>query len=170
MKGINFFLSRKPKSVFLILSGLSPLAYAQQATQESSVNIPAISMFFMVVLSTLLITWWAARRIKNRTDYYAAGRNISGLQNGLAIAGDYMSAGGFLGMSGLVYLSGYDGLIFCITSTLGMPVILFLFAERLRNLGEYTFVDVVAFRLSHNPVRGFASLCSLVTPVEATGY
>ena len=153
MKGINISLFRKPLCIFLILSGLSPFASAQQTMQDSSVNIPAISMFFMVVLSTLLITWWAARRIKNRTDYYAAGRNISGFQNGLAIAGDYMSAGGFLGMSGLVYLSGYDGLIFCITSALGMPIILFLFAERLRNLGEYTFVDVVSFRLSHIPVR-----------------
>jgi cation/acetate symporter len=138
---------------------------AQPEVQDSSVNIPAITMFFLVVLSTLLITWWAAQRIKNRKDYYAAGGNISGLQNGLAIAGDYMSAGGFLGMSGLVYLTGYDGLIFCITSALGMPVILFLFAERLRNLGEYTFVDVVSFRLSHNPVRVFASVCSLVVVV-----
>jgi cation/acetate symporter len=165
VKRVSISLCSKSKSVFIFLSSLSPLAYGQQATQDSSVNIPAISMFFLVVLSTLLITWWAARRIKTRTDYYAAGRNISGFQNGLAIAGDYMSAGGFLGMSGLVYLSGYDGLIFCITSALGMPVILFLFAERLRNLGEYTFVDVVSFRLSHNPVRVFASICSLVVVV-----
>ena len=151
--------------VFLFLSGLSSQAFAEQITAEKSANLPAISMFFLVVFGTLLITWWAAQRIKNKTDYYAAGRSISGMQNGLAIAGDYMSAGGFLGMSGLVYLSGYDGLIFCICSVLGMPVVLFLFAERLRNLGEYTFVDVVTFRLSDTPIRVFASCCSLVVVI-----
>ncbi len=153
------------KMALVLLAGFSAAVCAQTPAAESTVNTAAISMFLLVILSTLLITWWAARRIKDRTDYYAAGRNISGLQNGLAIAGDYMSAGGFLGMSGLVYFSGYDGLIFCMTSVLGMPVILFLFAEKLRNLGEYTFVDVVSFRLSESPVRVFASCCSLVVVV-----
>ncbi|NKB38534.1 MAG: cation/acetate symporter ActP [Gammaproteobacteria bacterium] len=151
--------------VTVVLTCYSSLAFAQGQTQTTTVNVAAISMFLLVIASTLVITWWAARRIRNRTDYYAAGGNISGLQNGLAIAGDYMSAGGFLGMSGLVYFSGYDGLIFCMTSVLGMPIILFMFAEKLRNLGEYTFVDVVSFRLSDSPVRVFASCCSLVVVV-----
>ncbi|MBT7952943.1 MAG: cation/acetate symporter ActP [Gammaproteobacteria bacterium] len=165
MKRLSVIASKIPKIVFFFLTALSPLVHAQDQSELSSINIAAVSMFFLIVLGTLLITWWAARKIKNRTDYYAAGRDISGLQNGLAIAGDYMSAGSFLGMSGLVYFTGYDGLVFCIVSAMGMPVILFLFAERLRNLGEYTFVDVVSYRLSHTPVRVFASCCSLVVVI-----
>lgn len=149
----------------LLLTACAPACAASTGVPDTGVSPAAIAMFIGVVVMTLLITGWAARRIHSRTDYYAAGRGISGLQNGLAIAGDYMSAGGLLGMSGLVYLTGYDGLVFCIVSVMGMPVILFLFAEKLRNLGEYTFVDVVSFRLSHTPVRIFASCCSLTVVI-----
>ena len=153
------------KSVLLNIFLMCSISSAEAASTSSAANITAIGMFFLIVMLTLFITYWAAKRIRNRTDFYAAGRNITGLQNGLAIAGDYMSAGGFLGISGLVYFAGYDGLLFCIVSILGLPVILFLFAERLRNLGEYTFVDVISFRLSRTPVRIFASTCSLVVVI-----
>ena len=86
-----------------------------------------------------MITYWAAKKTKSRSHFYAAGGKITSLQNGLAIAGDYMSAASFLGISGLVYLSGYDGLIYSIGFLVGWPIILFLLAERLRNLGNYTF-------------------------------
>jgi len=107
-------------------------------------NITAISMFFLFVGITLAITIWASRRTKTRSDFYAAGNSIGGLQNGLAIAGDFMSAATFLGVTALVYSTGMDAILFIIGGTLGWAVILLLVAERLRNLGKYTFSDVVA--------------------------
>ena len=126
-----------------------------------SVNITAIAMFFTFVAATLGITWWAARRTKTAKDYYAAGGGITGFQNGLAIAGDYMSAASFLGISALVFSSGYDGLIYSIGFLVGWPVILFLLAERLRNLGKYTFSDVASYRLQQRPIRLMAACGSL---------
>lgn len=99
-------------------------------------------MFFLFVAFTLGITYWAARRTKSASDFYAAGGGITGFQNGLAIAGDYMSAASFLGISALVFEKGYDGLIYSMGFLVGWPIILFLVAERLRNLGKYTFADV----------------------------
>jgi cation/acetate symporter len=126
--------------------------------QTSSV---AIAFFFGFVAVTLAITWWAARRTKSTEHFYAAGRSISGLQNGLALAGDYMSAASFLGIAGLVALSGFDGLIYSIGFLVGWPVVMFLIAEPLRNLGRYTFADVVAYRLRQVPVRIAAALGTL---------
>ena len=102
---------------------------------------------------TLAITYWAARRTRSTEHFYAAGRSVTGLQNGLALAGDYMSAASFLGIAGLVALSGFDGLIYSIGFLVGWPVVMFLIAEPLRNLGRYTFADVVAYRLRQTPVR-----------------
>ena len=100
-------------------------------------------MFLIFVVFTLGITYWASKRVRSRSDYYTAGGNITGFQNGLAIAGDYMSAASFLGISALVFTSGYDGLIYSLGFLVGWPIILFLIAERLRNLGRYTFADVL---------------------------
>lgn len=108
-----------------------------------------------------MITYWAAKRTRSTSDYYAAGGGITGLQNGLAIAGDYMSAASFLGISGLVYLSGYDGLIYSIGFLIGWPLILFLIAERLRNLGRYTFADVASYRLQQLPIRTLSAFGAL---------
>ncbi|MBL4637803.1 MAG: cation acetate symporter, partial [Proteobacteria bacterium] len=105
------------------------------AVVQQPLNMPAVVMFLIFVAATLGITYWAAKRMRSTSDYYAAGGGITGFQNGLAIAGDYMSAASFLGISGLVYLSGYDGLIYSIGFLIGWPLILFLVAERLRNLG-----------------------------------
>ena len=121
----------------------------------------AILFFFGFVAVTLGITWWAARRTRSTEHFYAAGRTVTGLQNGLALAGDYMSAASFLGIAGLVALSGFDGLIYSIGFLVGWPVVMFLIAEPLRNLGRYTFADVVAYRLRQVPVRVAAALGTL---------
>ncbi|PPK62268.1 cation/acetate symporter [Malaciobacter marinus] len=131
-----------------------------EATKRE-LNIPAIIMFFVFVMGTLGITYWAARRTKSASDFYTAGGGISGFQNGMAIAGDYMSAASFLGISGLVYLSGYDGLIYAVGFLVGWPVILFLMAEKLRNLGKFTFADIAAYRLGQKEIRTLAAFGSL---------
>ena len=119
--------------------------------------------FFLFLGVTLGITWWAARRTRTTEDFYAAGRSITAGQNGLALAGDYMSAASFLGIAGLVSLSGFDGLIYSTGWLVGWPVVLFLIAEPLRNLGKYTFADVVALRLRQAPVRIAAAVGTLAT-------
>jgi cation/acetate symporter len=124
-------------------------------------NLVAIAQFFLFVLVSLGITYVAARRTRSAEQFYTAGRQITGLQNGLALAGDYMSAASFLGIAGLVALSGFDGLIYSIGFLVGWPIVMFLIAEPLRNLGKYTFSDVVAFRLRQTPVRVAAAIGSL---------
>jgi cation/acetate symporter len=131
------------------------------ATSLGEPNATAIGFFLAFVAVTLAITWWAARRTKTTEEYFAAGRTVSGRQNGFALAGDYMSAASFLGIAGLVSLSGFDGLIYSIGWLVGWPVVLFLIAEPLRNLGTYTFADVVSFRLRQAPVRVAAALGTL---------
>lgn len=130
---------------------------------KSDINMSAIVMFFIFVGATLGITYWAARKTKTASDFYTAGGGITGFQNGLAIAGDYMSAASFLGISGLVYLKGFDGLIYSIGFLVGWPIILFLVAEQLRNLGKYTFADVASYRLQQKPIRTLSAFGSLVT-------
>ncbi|MDD3602331.1 MAG: cation acetate symporter [Sulfurovum sp.] len=133
--------------------------------QKQPLNISAIIMFLVFVAGTLGITYWAARRTKTAKDFYTAGGGITGFQNGLAIAGDYMSAASFLGISALVYASGYDGLIYSIGFLVGWPIILFLVSERLRNLGKYTFADVAAYRLKQTPIRSLAATGSIATVI-----
>ena len=130
--------------------------------QKQATNWTAIGMFGAFVVMTLFITKWAASRTKSAADFYTAGGGITGFQNGLAIAGDYMSAASFLGISAAVMASGYDGLIYSIGFLVGWPVITFLMAERLRNLGKFTFADVAAFRFKQAPVRIFAASGTLV--------
>lgn len=125
---------------------------------NGSINVTAVIMFLLFILATMGITWWAANRSRTASEYYAAGGGITGFQNGLAIAGDYMSAASFLGISALVFASGFDGLIYSIGFLVGWPVIMFLLAERLRNLGKYTFADVASYRLQQRPIR-FMSAC-----------
>ena len=132
------------------------------AVQKQATNYQAIIMFLVFVAGTLGITWWASKRTRSRSDYYTAGGNITGFQNGLAIAGDFMSAASFLGISALVYTSGYDGLIYSLGFLVGWPIILFLIAERLRNLGRYTFADVASYRLQQKPIRTLSACGSLV--------
>src|SRR6478735_4903218 len=126
-------------------------------------NVLSVSMFILFVCITMYITYWAAKKTKTTSEFYAAGRSITGFQNGLALAGDYMSAASFLGIAGMVALKGYDGLIYSIGFLVGWPLIMFLIAEPLRNLGKYTFADVVAYRLSQKPIRIASSVGSLMT-------
>jgi cation/acetate symporter len=130
--------------------------------QKQATNWTAIVMFGIFVGITMMITKWAAGKTKTAADFYTAGGGITGFQNGLAIAGDYMSAASFLGISGLVFASGFDGLIFSIGWLVGWPVITFLMAERLRNLGKFTFADVAGYRFEAGPIRTFAATGSLV--------
>lgn len=147
----------------LLLSGAALAAGADLGnTAKQATNWTAIAMFGIFVAFTLYITKWAAGKTKTAADFYTAGGGITGFQNGLAIAGDYMSAASFLGISGLVFANGFDGLIFSIGWLVGWPIITFLLAERLRNLGKFTFADVVAFRFQQTPVRVFAATGTLV--------
>jgi cation/acetate symporter len=132
-------------------------------TVIGQLNPIAVGFFLLFVLSTLGITYWAAKRTRTTKEFYAAGRSITGFQNGLALAGDYMSAASFLGIAGLVSTRGYDGLIYSVGWLVGWPIVMFLISEPLRNLGKYTFADVVAFRLKQRPIRAAAAAGSLAT-------
>ncbi len=147
-------------SLFSLVAGS---AYAAEADTIQPTNWNAIIIFLAFVLVTLGITYWAARRTHTTKDFYAAGGGITGLQNGLAIAGDYMSAASFLGIVALVYGSGYYGLIYSIGFLVGWPFIMFLMAEPLRNLGRFTFADVASYRLQATPIRALAATGTLVT-------
>ncbi|HET9983070.1 MAG TPA: sodium/solute symporter [Longimicrobiales bacterium] len=143
-----------------------PHPWIQAAAPAAAIGRPdavALGFFFLLIAITLGITWWAARRTKTTEHFYAAGRSVSAAQNGLALAGDYMSAASFLGIAGLVSTTGFDGLIYSTGWLVGWPVVLFLIAEPLRNLGKYTFADVVAARLRQSPVRIAAALGTLAT-------
>ena len=146
------------------LAGAAPVA-GGGAAEPQGLNITALLLFLILVAGTLVITWWAARRTRSATDFYAAGGNMRALPNGLAIAGDLISAGAFLGLSGLVFGVGFDGLVFAAGYSVGYPVITMLFADRMRKLGKYTFADVLASRLAKTPMRLFAAVSTLIIVV-----
>jgi cation/acetate symporter len=131
----------------------------------SSINLTAVWVFAAFVIASLLVTYWAARRTRSAGDFYTAGSKITDLQNGLALAGDFMSAATFLGLTGLAFIGGVDALLFAIGGTVGWAVILFIFADRLRNLGRYTFADVVAFRLHPERLRVLAAVGTLIVGI-----
>jgi cation/acetate symporter len=147
----------------MLVSGVALAAGGDvgQAAKQAT-NWTAIAMFGAFVVLTLWITKWAASRTRSAADFYTAGGGITGFQNGLAIAGDYMSAASFLGISAAVMATGYDGLIYSIGFLVGWPVITFLMAERLRNLGKFTFADVAGYRFQQTPIRAFAASGTLV--------
>src|SRR6476619_2621149 len=130
-------------------------------TQRSS----TISLFVVFVLITLGITFWASRQNRNATDFYAGGRGFTALQNGLAIGGDYMSAASFLGISGAIALSGYDGFLYSIGFLVAWLVALLLVAEVLRNSGRYTMADQLAYRMRQRPVRTAAATSTIVVSI-----
>jgi cation/acetate symporter len=145
--------------------GLAVAAPDVGQAQKQAINIHAIVMFFIFVLMTLGITYWAAQRTKTASDYYSAGGGITGTQNGLAIAGDYMSAATLLGLTSMTYFQGFDGYIYCICFYVGWPFIMFIMAERLRNLGKFTFADITSYRLDQRQVRTVAAIGSLTVVV-----
>jgi cation/acetate symporter len=136
---------------------LSAPSFAEQVS-ERSINIPAVIIFVVFVIITLGISYWASKYNTSSSQFYTAGGNITGAQNGTAIAGDFMSAASFLGISGLIYTAGFDGLILAIGALSGWPIMLFLMSERVRNLGKFTFTDVVSYRLQKKPIQLVASL------------
>ena len=158
----------KTKSIFVALLALLAAGAAFAAggdlgqVDKQPTNWVAISMFGTFVVATLFITKWAAAKTKSAADFYTGGGGITGFQNGLAIAGDYMSAASFLGISAAVMATGYDGLIYSIGFLVGWPVVTFLMAERLRNLGKFTFADVAGYRFQQGPIRAFAASGTLV--------
>ena len=159
MKRNSQFIQRLTQG--LLIAGLTlsaPLALAA----DKPMNMPAISMFFAFVVMTLGITYWAAKRTQSTSDFYTAGGGITGWQNGLAIAGDYMSAATLLGLTAMLYTSGVDAYIYMIAFFVGWPIILFLMAERLRNLGRFTFVDITSYRLNQSKIRTMAAVSSLI--------
>ena len=149
-------MRRRLIGVSLLLPGL---ACAEDA--GNPVSTSSILMFLLFVGATLYITYWAAKRTNTAKSFYTANGGITGFQNGLAIAGDFMSAASFLGITALVYTRGYDGLIYAIGFLVGWPVIMFLMSERLRNLGRFTFADVAAYRFQQTPIRVFSALAGI---------
>ena len=144
----------------ITLLGLSSLALFADDS-KGGINMEAMIMFFAFIIGTMGITKWAASKTKSASDFYTAGGGITGFQNGLAIAGDYMSAASFLGISGMIYLNGFDGIIYAIGFLVGWPIILFLMAEKLRNLGKFNFTDIAAYRLDERRIRILAACGSL---------
>jgi cation/acetate symporter len=132
-----------------------------QAVEKQPLNITAIAMFLVFVLTTLGITYWAASKTKSMDDFYNAGGGITGFQNGLALAGDYMSAAALLGVTSMFFFNGFDGLLYSISFFVAWPLLLFLFAERIRNLGRITISDIASFRLDQNRIRTMTAFGSL---------
>ena len=154
----------KSSAVGALFALITSAAFAQApAAAAPATDWTAVAIFAAFVLLTLGITYWAAQRTRTTKDFYAAGGDVSGFQNGLAIAGDYMSAASFLGISALVFSLGYYGLIYSIGFLVGWPIIMFLMAEPLKNLGRFTFADVVSYRLEVTPIRALAATGTLVT-------
>ncbi|SNX74427.1 cation/acetate symporter [Cereibacter ovatus] len=159
-----FFLSAAAL-VAIAGSGLAAGGAIDGDVTKRSVNVIAIAMFLFFVAATLGLTAWAARRTKSASDFYTAGGGITGFQNGLAIAGDYMSAAAFLGVSGMVFGKGVDGVFYTVGWTVGWPLILFMIAERLRNLGRFTFADVASFRLEQTRIRTLSAFGALTVVI-----
>ena len=130
-------------------------------TVLAAVNIEALVIFAIVLAITLGITYWASKRATSTVGFYAAGREITGFQNGLAISGDYLSAASFLGIAGLIYIYGFDGFLYSIGFLVAFLTVMFLLAERMRNAGKYTIADVLSFRLRERPARVAAALGTL---------
>jgi cation/acetate symporter len=162
MKPVHRFLAAALMGLASTAATAAPAIQGDAA--QRPLNWSAIVMFLLFVVFTLGITRWAARRTRSASDFYAAGGGLTGFQNGLAIAGDMVSAASFLGISAMMFDKGYDGLIYALGVVAGWPIILFIVAERLRNLGRYTFADVVSYRLAQKPVR-ITAACGTLTVV-----
>ncbi|WP_248915114.1 cation/acetate symporter ActP [Pseudomonas moorei] len=148
----------------VLLSAFAARAMAAdvlQNVEKQPINITAISMFLVFVVTTLGITYWAASKTKSMDDFYNAGGGITGFQNGLALAGDYMSAAALLGVTSMIFFNGFDGVLYSISFFVAWPLLLFLFAERIRNLGRITISDIASFRLDQNRIRTMTAFGSL---------
>ena len=160
MKRLSLLLSSAFAAAFVATNALATETI-NGPVEKQPINITAIIMFFVFVAGTLALTYWAARRTRSTSDFYTAGGGITGFQNGVAIAGDYMSAASFLGISGMVFGTGLDGLFYAAGFTIGWPLILFMIAERLRNLGRFTFSDITSYRLEQTRIRSLSAFGAL---------
>ena len=153
--------------LFLLLPSVDLLAAGSidGEVQRQPLNVTAIIIFLLFVAATLGISYWSAKRTRNSSEFYNAGGNISGLQNGTAIAGDFMSAASFLGITALMFSAGFDGLVLSIGAFSAWPLMLFLLARRVRNLGNYTFIDVVSMRLEKSRIRYIAIIGTMVVVI-----
>ncbi|MEM5388556.1 cation acetate symporter [Paraburkholderia phymatum] len=134
---------------------------ALERVQKQPLNITAIAMFVVFVLATLGVTYWSASKTKSMKDFYNAGGGITGFQNGLALAGDYMSAAALLGLTSMIFFNGYDGMLYAVSFFVAWPLLMFLFAERIRNLGQVTIADIASFRLDQQRIRTLMAFGSL---------
>jgi len=162
MKGLISFARLSALALILFSSVALAAGEAIGETTKQSINFTAIGMFVLFVILTLGITYWAANKTKTTSDFYTAGGGITGFQNGLAIAGDYMSAATLLGLTAMMYARGVDAYLYMIAFFVGWPILMFLMAERLRNLGRFTFADITSYRLNQGKVRTMAAISSLV--------
>src|ERR671912_1415885 len=135
--------------------------FSLAAVEAPKMHGSALAMFLAFVIATLVITYFSARRSKGASAYFAAGRRITGWQNGLAVAGDYMSAASFLGITGMIAFFGYDGFMYSVGWLVAYLTVLIIVAEPLRNAGKYTMADLLAYRLKQRPVRAMAALSTL---------
>ncbi|AOJ42435.1 cation acetate symporter [Burkholderia lata] len=152
----------------LLTAGLLCLSASSHAALETvhgdkahEINISAVVMFLLFAVATLCITWWASSKTRSMDDFYTAGGGITGFQNGLALAGDYMSAAALLGVTSMIFFNGYDGMIYVVSFFIAWPLLLFLFAERIRNLGRVTISDIASYRLDQNRIRSLTAVGSL---------
>ncbi|NVJ69806.1 MAG: cation/acetate symporter ActP [Alphaproteobacteria bacterium] len=158
---ISFSLVAFIFSVFAIADPAFAAAVSSEGVEKQPLNMVAIGTFLVFVATTLLITWWAAKHVQSRSDFLVAGGGLKPWQNGMAIAGDFMSAATFLGITGAIYFRGQDAFVLGVGIMVGWPLILMVIAERFRNLGSITFIDVLSNRLKEKPVRIMASCISL---------
>ncbi|HVE06293.1 MAG TPA: cation/acetate symporter ActP [Paraburkholderia sp.] len=154
---------RSVAAALALCAGRTAFAMPEAAgnVQRQPLNTTAIAMFIVFVLTTLGITYWSASKTRSMKDFYNAGGGISGFQNGLALAGDYMSAAALLGLTSMIFFNGYDGMIYAVSFFVAWPLLMFLFAERIRNLGQVTIADIASFRLDQQRVRTLMAFGSL---------
>ena len=145
-----------------LAAGGNTLAQSSVSTES---RIITLVLFTALIATTLAVTVWASRQIRSATDFHSGGRGFSGIQNGFAIAGDYMSAASFLGIAGMIALFGYDGFLYSVGFLVAWLVALLLVAELLRNSGRYTMADVVSYRMRQRPVRTAASVSTLTVSI-----
>ncbi len=168
---MRFFTAVSARYFFLSIIGLlvaqnaGAVGAIEGEIERQPLNPVAITMFLIFVAATLVISYWASKRTKSSKDFYTGGGQITGLQNGTAIAGDFMSAASFLGITGLIYLGGFDGLVLAIGAFSAWPIMLFLLAKRVRNMGKFTFVDVVSMRLEKSGIRLVAISSTLIVVI-----
>ncbi len=165
MKKLTTFLAAFAAASLTATAALAAGDAITGAVDKQPVNVTAIIMFLAFVAGTLGLTYWAARQTRSTSDFYTAGGGITGFQNGLAIAGDYMSAAAFLGLSGMVFGKGVDGIFYTVGWTVGWPLILFMIAERLRNLGRFTFSDITSYRLDQTSIRSLSAFGALTVVI-----